>query len=461
MIRNLILSLLLVMGVALDADVVIVGAGTSGLVAAKTLIEKSHQLKIHVLEQRDHVGGRTRNLVVPGYPGVIMEGGGTWLGPTQDDALELCQELDLELYHSYYHYPGHDPNSSVPEMYPKPDEETLKWIRKVEEIAKDVGTKAPWAYKKANEYDSITLAEWLEQQGASSGVIDGFNDKVLGPFNCEATEVSFLFYLFIAASCPFDYDAANTGGAQDFRLVKGSQAISLELFKRATAAGVKVHFNTTVSHIANAADGVVISTNKGEFHGKHAIIALGTGDAARLSYDGLTPERRFLHNNWIRGGGIKFFFVFDRAFWREEGMFGKPNFPAGPGAFFYDYTPFNRISPGIIAGFWQGNSTKTDNRAILESLLVSAIGPRVLGNVRSYVEQHWDLNHDGGTANIVQHMSKGVLSKAGSAWRSPIGRLHWAGSDTAQKWMGYISGAVESGHRTAKEVLADQWEFIV
>merc|ERR1719174_2857510 len=83
MIRCIVLSLLLAPVASLDADVVIVGAGTSGLVAAKALVEKNPKLKIHVLEQRDHVGGRTKNLDVPGYPGVIMEGGGTWLGPTQ------------------------------------------------------------------------------------------------------------------------------------------------------------------------------------------------------------------------------------------------------------------------------------------------------------------------------------------------------------------------------------------
>merc|ERR1740138_1031477 len=122
MIRCVIAGLLFVVGVSLDVDVVIVGGGTSGLVAAKTLIQNNPQLTIHVLEQRDRVGGRTKNMDVPGYPGVIVEVGGTWLGPTQDDALELCKELDLELYHSYYNYPGHNGNasSSRPEIYPAP-----------------------------------------------------------------------------------------------------------------------------------------------------------------------------------------------------------------------------------------------------------------------------------------------------------------------------------------------------
>merc|ERR1712227_398058 len=91
----------------------------------------------------------------------------------------------------------------------------------------------------------------------------------------------------------------------------------------------------------------------------------------------------------------------------------------------------------------------------MEAAITATVGIRTLSHLESYVEQNWDLNTEGGTANIVQYLGKGVLSKFGASWRTPIGRLHWAGSDTAQKWMGYISGAVESGKRTAREVLAD------
>merc|ERR1712216_256543 len=171
-----------------------------------------------------------------------------------------------------------------------------------------------------------------------------------------------------------------------------------------------------------------------------------------------------LHANWINQEGLKFFFVFDRAFWRDEGLFGKPSIPTGgqgflmPGMFF-DYTPFNQTSPGIIAGFFDNHTIpvggKAGRRAFLEAWLTTSLGVRTPGHIQSYVEQFWDLETEGGTANIVQFLGKGVLSKVGAAWRAPIGRFHWAGSDTAQKWMGYISGAVESGKRTAREVLAD------
>jgi monoamine oxidase len=48
--------------------------------------------------------------------------------------------------------------------------------------------------------------------------------------------------------------------------------------------------------------------------------------------------------------------------------------------------------------------------------------------------------------------SRFALAHAGQ--RTPVGRLHWAGSETATEFYGYMEGAVESGERTAREVLA-------
>ena len=38
--------------------------------------------------------------------------------------------------------------------------------------------------------------------------------------------------------------------------------------------------------------------------------------------------------------------------------------------------------------------------------------------------------------------------------RKPVGRIHWAGTETATYWNGYMDGAVSSGERVAAEVAA-------
>ena len=48
----------------------------------------------------------------------------------------------------------------------------------------------------------------------------------------------------------------------------------------------------------------------------------------------------------------------------------------------------------------------------------------------------------------------GVLTEYGDALRAPVGRIHWAGTETATYWTGYMDGAVSAGERAAREVLA-------
>jgi monoamine oxidase len=49
----------------------------------------------------------------------------------------------------------------------------------------------------------------------------------------------------------------------------------------------------------------------------------------------------------------------------------------------------------------------------------------------------------------------GVLTDYGPWIKQPFGRIHWAGAETSDYWNGYMDGAVRSGERAAKEVLAE------
>jgi monoamine oxidase len=52
-------------------------------------------------------------------------------------------------------------------------------------------------------------------------------------------------------------------------------------------------------------------------------------------------------------------------------------------------------------------------------------------------------------------MGPGVMTTVGGVIRQPHGRIHWAGTETSAKWMGYADGAIRSGERAAQEVLAN------
>ena len=50
------------------------------------------------------------------------------------------------------------------------------------------------------------------------------------------------------------------------------------------------------------------------------------------------------------------------------------------------------------------------------------------------------------------HFPPGTWTQFGPALRRPSGLLHWAGTETATEWSGYMNGAVQSGKRAAEEV---------
>jgi monoamine oxidase len=49
-------------------------------------------------------------------------------------------------------------------------------------------------------------------------------------------------------------------------------------------------------------------------------------------------------------------------------------------------------------------------------------------------------------------LGPGTLTAQGPAIRAPVGRIHWAGTETSTYWNGYMDGAVRSGERAAAEV---------
>ena len=151
----------------LDRDVVIVGAGPSGLTAAREL--KKAGLTVAVLEARDRVGGRTWTDTVDG---AMLEIGGQWVSPDQTALLALLDELGLKTYSRYRDgesvYIGADgtPVRYTGDSFPvsaTTGRRNGQAHRLLDALAAEIGPAEPWAHPKARELDTISFHHWLLQ----------------------------------------------------------------------------------------------------------------------------------------------------------------------------------------------------------------------------------------------------------------------------------------------------------
>ena len=275
-------------------------------------------------------------------------------------------------------------------------------------------------------------------------------------FSCEATDLSLLHLLFYCHSGGLWNRLLGTGdGAQQDRVVGGSQVVSLRM-----AESLDVRLGAPVRRIDQSHDGVTVHHDGAgsPLRAASAIVATPPVLAGRIDYrPRLGGLREQLTQNVPMGSVIKTMTMYDRPWWRDDGLSGQA---AGMGqavGVVFDNSPTD-ASCGILLGFIEGKASHEarklapeERRQAVARDLAAYFGPRALDGI-DYVEQDWaEEEWSGGCYG--GRLTPGVWTQLGPALREPIGRLHWAGTETAERWNGYFDGAVRSGERAAVEVL--------
>jgi monoamine oxidase len=440
----------------MDADVIVIGAGLAGLSAADALRRAGR--RVMVLEARDRVGGRTWTDT---YEGVRIERGGQWIGPDQPLVYALVRELGLHTFPSatggrqvldrggqISTYTGTIPPVGLLNLLPLQLMMTL-----VERWRRRVPAAEPWTAPDAAWMDARTLQSWIERV-PSAVLSDLLRPAIRTVFGADPGEVGLLHFLaYVSSAGGFERLLDVEGGFQQDRVVEGAQAISAGLAARVG----DVRLGCPVRAVVQDAGGVTVHTDAARWTASRVVVAVPLTLRSRIRFEpGLPVDTEQLHQRCPMGATTKVFVRYERAFWRERGLSGEAVCTEGPVSVTFDATAPG--GPPLLLAFVVGAPARTwalrpaaERRAQVVDGLVRWFGPEAARPLW-VEEQDWTTEPWSGGCPISQ-LPAGTLSVFGPALRRPVGRVHWAGTETARRCTGFMEGALESGMRVAEEVL--------
>ncbi len=443
-----------------ESDVVVIGAGLAGLVAARELTARG--ASVVVLEARDRVGGRILNHQLG--DGKVVEVGGQWIGPTQDRLEALARHLGVETFPTHnegenvIEYRGRlrRYQGAIPRINPGVLVDVERAQRRLNRLARKVPLDAPWEAPGADRLDGQTAASWLRRNLVTSSgrmLLELGIEAVWAAQPEDLSLLHVLFYIHSAGSLEMLFET--DGGAQQDRFVGGSQVIALRM---AEELGDRMVLGAPVRRIEHGADGVTVHADGKVARGKRALLAIAPTLAGRIDYDPpLSGYRDQLTQRMPMGTVVKCMAVYDEPFWRSEGLSGQGTSDTGPVKVTSDNSPPDG-TPGVLLGFLEGRHARELGRASAEERRAAVVdsfsrlfGPRA-SRPEAYVEKLWaEEQYTRGCYGC--HMPTGAWTSYGRALRPPIGPLHWAGAEYATVWNGYMDGAVRSGEAAARELL--------
>lgn len=445
-------------------DVVVVGGGIAGLSAARAVAKAGRS--VVVLEARDRVGGRTLNHEIG--KGKVVEVGGQWVGPTQDNVLGLIDELGLKTFDTYIDgksvYYRNGTRSLYDGVIPPTDNasliDVLTTINELNAMAATVPVEAPWDAPRAAEWDGQTFETWLNASGISAEARELVELGIASVFAAEPRDLSLLFVAFYIAMAAgdFNYLISTAGGAQEKRIVGGSQLISVKMAKQ---LGRSVRLEQPARTIRRGNGGVAVWTGSDTWFGRRVIVTVPPALIGGIRFQpSLPPNRAQLDQRMPMGTVIKCMGIYDKPFWRDQGLNGMATSNRGPVKLTYDNSPPDG-SPGVLLGFIEGqaardlaDASKEKRQAAVIESFVRYFGAEAETGLRDYVDKSW-AKDPWSRGCYGGFTPPGVLVGYRGTGKRPVGRIHWAGTESASEWGGYMDGAIDSGLRAAGEVLAE------
>jgi monoamine oxidase len=313
----------------------------------------------------------------------------------------------------------------------------------------------PWNAKRAAEWDARTISEFIDKM-PTSVARELFDGSTRGLFTEDLGNVSLLQFLILIRSAGNLNTLLSIKGGYQENLVAGGAG---ETAKRvARELGDAVRLSSPVRQIAHDGDVVRVTSEAATVAARHAVVALPPVMITQIAFDPPLPDdRSALYKQAVAGHETKTLVVYDEPFWRNDGLSGQTFEPGSGAEVTLDASPPSG-RPGVIAVFTFGpvaqkwdDADPADRRRAIVDALTRRLGPRAASPV-DFVETLWKFE-EWTQGCTMAHYAPGVLTAYGRLLAEPMGRVHWAGTETSTYSHGAIDGAVRSGERAASEIL--------